>query len=297
MDVALGTPTTAGLDQALEVLRGWQLPGTPFQLHPGDLGWSRRLGVEQSAAAVRTWSRDGRLLALGLLDGPGLLRLGIDPDAQHDHDLARRLAADVADPGRGVLPPGEAAVECPPGSLLHDLLGGLGWGLDEPWAVLRRDLADPVEASTLRVEPVGPGSLLTWTAVLRAAFDVPELTDEAARDRWDAMASGPASVDARFLLGHDQDDHAVAAVGAWSAGPGSDGVLEPMGVHPGHRGRGHGRSIVLAAAAALRDLGSAAAVVATPAVNVGGVATYVAAGFERLPDRRDRVRPTADVGR
>lgn len=229
MTVALGTPTAAGLDQAIEVLRGWQLPGTPVQLHPGDLGWARRLGGDQAAAGARTWSRDGRLLALGLVDGPGLLRLAIAPDAQHDHELARQLAADLADPGRGVLPSGAAAVECPPGSLVHDLLGGLGWGLDEPWAVLSRDLAAPVEAPALRVEEVGPDTVLAWTEVLRAAFDAPLLADEAARARWDALTSGPASADARFLLGHDEDDRAVTAVGVWSAGPGRSGLLEPMG--------------------------------------------------------------------
>ena len=55
--------------------------GRRCRLHPGDLGWFWRFGAEATAAAVRTWSRDGRILAVGLLDGPGLLRLTIAPDA------------------------------------------------------------------------------------------------------------------------------------------------------------------------------------------------------------------------
>ncbi|UPK73036.1 hypothetical protein MU582_11295 [Nocardioidaceae bacterium SCSIO 66511] len=43
----------------------------------------------------------------------------------------------------------------------------------------------------------------------------------------------------------------------------------------------------IAAVAGLRELGSSSALVATPASNRGGVATYLSAGFERLPDRRD----------
>jgi len=68
--------------------------------------------------------------------------------------------------------------------------------------------------------------------------------------------------------------------------PGRPGLREPMGVHREHRGRGHGRAITLAAAAALRELGSASTVVA-PSPNAGGIATYVSAGFTRLADAHD----------
>nr|BFE81799.1 hypothetical protein GCM10020093_044000 [Planobispora longispora] len=69
----------------------------------GDLGWFWRFGAEATAAAVRTWSRDGRILAVGLLDHPRLLRLAVAPDAQRDEELARRLVEDVTGPERGVL--------------------------------------------------------------------------------------------------------------------------------------------------------------------------------------------------
>ena len=116
-----------------------------------------------------------------------------------------------------------------------------------------------------------------------AAFDNSTFTDE----RWRTMAEGPAYADARCLVAYDGEDNAVAAVTVWSAGPGRPGLLEPLGVHRDHRGHGHGRAISLAAAAALRELGASSAVVDTPSANVGAVATYVAAGFQRLPEVRD----------
>ena len=85
----LETPDVTGLDEAVRALREWQHDSSPFQLHPGDVGWFWRFGGEATAAAVRTWRRDGRLLAVGLLDEPDLLRLTIAPDARHDEELAR----------------------------------------------------------------------------------------------------------------------------------------------------------------------------------------------------------------
>lgn len=103
----LGNPGVDGLSEAVGVLREWQYDGAPMQLHPGDLGWFWRFGAEATAAAIRTWSRDGQILAVGLLDGPTLLRLTIAPDAQRDEGLAHQLVADVSGPERGVLPAGK----------------------------------------------------------------------------------------------------------------------------------------------------------------------------------------------
>lgn len=72
--------------------------------------------------------------------------------------------------------------------------------------------------------------------------------------------------------------------------PGRPGLLEPVGVHRDHRGRGYGRALTVAAAAALRELGSSSALVCTPSSNVGAVAAYRSAGFQDLPEVHDRVR-------
>ena len=68
---------------------------------------------------------------------------------------------------------------------------------------------------------------------------------------------------------------------------GRPGLLEPMGVHREYRGHGYGTAISVAAAAALRELGSSSATVCTASSNVGAVATYKSAGFQQLPDVRD----------
>ncbi|MFC5058266.1 GNAT family N-acetyltransferase [Saccharothrix xinjiangensis] len=287
MAITLGVPGVDELGETAGVLREWQREGAPVQLHPGDLGWFRRFGAEATAAAVRTWSRDGRVLALGLLDGPGLLRLAVAPGARRDVELAGRLVEDLTGPERGVLPEGEACVETPGDALVRDLLAERGWLPDEPWTPLRRDLAGPVEDPGVRVEVVGPEGARVRAEVQRASFEGSTFTEE----RWRAMAAGSPYAEARCLVARDERDEAVAAVTVWSAGPGRPGLLEPMGVRPDHRGRGHGRAITLAAAAALRELGSSSAVVCTPSSNVGAVATYRSAGFRRLPESLDLRRP------
>jgi ribosomal protein S18 acetylase RimI-like enzyme len=286
MAMVLGKPEVDGLSEALGVLREWQDDGAPMQLHPGDLGWFWRSGAQATAAAVRTWSRGGQILAVGLLDGPGLLRLTIAPDAQRDEELARQLVEDVTRPERGVLPEGKVNIEAPRGALVHDLLAEDGWNTDEPWTPLRRDLTEPVKDPGVRIEVIGPEQAHVFAAVYRAAFDGSRFTDE----RWHAMAAGLPYADARCLVAYDDRGNAVAAVTVWSAGPGRPGLLEPMGVHREHRRRGYGEAITRAAAAALRELGSSSALVCTPSSNTGAVATYRSAGFQQRPEVRDRYR-------
>lgn len=282
----LATPGVDRLGEVLGVLREWQYDGAPMQLHPGDLGWSWRFGAAATAAALRTWRRDGRILAIGLSDDAKLLRLTTAPDARRDEELARQLVADIARPERGVLSEGRVCVEAPAGALVQELLIGAGWHADEPWTPLCRDLTEPVKDPGLRIEVVGPERASARAAVQRASFESSTFTDE----RWHAMAAGLPYADARCLVGYDDRGDAVAAVTVWSAGPGRPGLLEPMGVHRDHRGHGYGTAITVAAAAALRDLGSSSAIVYTPSANVGAVATYRSAGFQQLPEIRDLSR-------
>ncbi|MFF8568424.1 GNAT family N-acetyltransferase [Streptomyces albidoflavus] len=286
MTMVLGTPTVDGVRGAMAALREWQDDEAPMQLHPGDIGWHHRFGPAGTAPAIRTWSRDGQLLAVGLLDSPTLLRMTVAPDRFQDEDLARRLVEDFSLPGRGVLPEGAASVEAPPGLLLHALLSEEGWGTDEPWTPLFRDLTAPVDAPAVRIEPLGPEQAQDFADVLRSAFDTSRPTSEYRH----AMATGPFSADARCLGAYDDQGSVAAVVTVWSAGPGKPGLVEPMGVHEDHRGRGYGRAISVAGAAALRELGSSSARVCTPSSNAGAVGTYRAAGFEGRPEVRDRVR-------
>lgn len=272
------TPTTDALGGVVESLGLWQLDGAPMQLHPGDVGWFWTAGAEATAAALRTWSRDGRLLAVGMLDGHDLLRLAIAPEAHHDEVLARQLVADLTDPARGVLPEGEVFVEAPRGALVRDLLTEAGWGFGDHWTPLRLDLSEPVAPAGLRVEVVGPSQVAERTAVHRSAFASARFTPEL----WHQMVAGPAYRSARCLVGYDESGEPVAAATVWSAGEGRPGILEPMGVHADHRGHGHGREITRAASAN----------VCTPSTLEGAVPTYVSAGFVPGPELPDLTRAT-----
>lgn len=65
MATEFDTPEVLELDDVVRALSRWQRDDAPIQLHPGDLGWHWRLGAEVLAGAVRTWSRDGEILAAG----------------------------------------------------------------------------------------------------------------------------------------------------------------------------------------------------------------------------------------
>lgn len=275
MPTELSKPGVDELTEALRVLRGWQHDGMPVQLHSGDLGWQRRFGAAATAEAVRTWSRDGRTLAIGMLDSPELLRVAIAPEADHDEELAARMLADLTT----VLPKGDIYAEARFGAAFRKLLAEDGWESDEPWTPLRRNLAEPVEDCGLRIETIGPDRAEVRAMVQRAAFDRSTFTTE----RWHDMAAGPEYANARCLVAYDDQDAAVAAATVWSAGPGRAGLLEPVGVHRDHRHRGYGRAVSVAAAGALREMGASSAIVCTRSSNVGAVATYRSAGFEELP--------------
>ena len=286
MTLELRTPTVDELGTVVRDLARWQSDDAPLQLHPGDIGWYARLGVAASAAAVRTWSRTGQIVAIGLLDGADLLRMTLAPQAHRDLPLAEAIVADIVDPHRGVLPAGAAIVEAPTGAVVKDVLTEAGWSDDEPWTPLRRDLSEPVEDPGLRIETVGPEQASDWAAIVRSAFGSTTFTDQ----RWHAMSAGAAHADARSLLGYDRQGAPVAAITVWSAGPGRPGLIEPMGVHTEHRGHGYGRAITVAGAGVLQDLGASSAEVCTESARVGAVATYRSAGFHPDPERTDRRR-------
>lgn len=285
MATALSTPGPDELGHVLATLRAWQTADGPPHLHPGDVGWHHARGAERTASDLRTWSRDGRPLALGMLDGPDVLRTAVEPGLAQDEELAATVAEDLGDPERGVLPEGEVFVEARSATRLRTELTTRGWSAGEPWVPLRRDLATPVEAPGLSVERVGPDTVAEYTAVHRSAF-TGALTDE----RFTTLASGPAYAEAVSLLGRDEAGAAVAAVTVWSTGPGRPGLIEPLAVHRGQRRRGYGRALCLAAAATLQAMGSSSADVCTEGSRTGAVATYVSAGYRRFPDVPDLQR-------
>jgi ribosomal protein S18 acetylase RimI-like enzyme len=284
--IELSKPTLNELNDTVQALREWQQDGEVIQLHPGDLGWYGRFGPEDTIDAIRRWSVDGKVVAIGLLDGSDLLRVAIDPKVEGDPELAKQMALDITQPERGVLPEGSAYVETRSGDLLRQQLIDQGWSSGDTWTSLRLDLSEPVEDSGLRIETVSPDQAHVRTAVQRAAFENSTFTEE----NWHAMAAGLPYSDARCLIAYDDDNNPVAIATVWSAGEGKPGLIEPLGVDPSHRGKGYGKSITLAAANALREMGASSATVSTDSANIAAVATYKSAGFKELPEIRDLQR-------
>ncbi len=279
----LSTPAVTEFDEVLAALRDWQHDKAPLELHPGDLGWACAHGVEKLVSSVRTWSRDGRIVAVGFLDQPDLLRLAVAPDLQRDEATARVLIEDLTTPERGVLPAGAAYLAAANGTLVKELLLAEGWETDDPWTPLSLDLSEPVKDPGLRIEVADSKSAHVWIAVTLAAWEKSKFT----MDRWHALAAGPAFADARFLIAYNDQDTPVANIGVWSAGPGKPGLIEPLGTHRDHRHQGHGRAVTLAGAVALRAMGSSSAFVCTQSSLAGAVATYKSAGFTPGAERLD----------
>ncbi|SEB35179.1 Acetyltransferase (GNAT) family protein [Paramicrobacterium humi] len=283
MEIRCARPDTADIESVASALAQWQTDDGPFQLHPGDVGWFCRFGAATAAAALRAWRDESRVLAVGLLDGPTLLRLAIAPDARDDEYLARRIAEDIDSPQRGVLPGGAVSVEAPRGTRVRALLGEAGWDADEAWTPLGRDLTVPVEDPGIRTDLVRASTAHLRAAVQRAAFAGSTFTEDA----WRAMADSPLYEDARCLVAFEATGAAVAIVTVWSAGPGRPGLIEPLGVHRDYRRRGYGTAIALAASAALREMGASRATVCTPSSNAAAIAAYVSAGLTSLPETHD----------
>ena len=287
MSITVRGATVESLGEVVEAVALWQHTGGPVQLHPGDLGWAWRDGAEQLAAVLRVWTRDGQILAVGMGDDE-VVRLAVAPSVGDDAEFAARMVADLSNPAGAAR---ADVVEARFGTALRDLLHRNGWVADDPWTPLSRDLAEPVEDCGLRVEIGDAHNAEDRVAVQRAAFDNSTFSLE----RWHALAAAPPYRRARCLVGYDRDDVAVAAATVWSAGEGRPGLIEPLGAHRNHRGRGHGRAITVAAASALQQMGSSSATVCTPSSNARGVAAYVSAGFRQHPEVTDFRRLTSSA--
>lgn len=281
------------LEHVGQALAQWLSDDGPVQLHPGDLGWHSLKGTPATADAVRVWSNDERILAVSLLDGPGLLRFAVHPEHRDDAVLAQRIGDDVAAPDIGMLAPGAAVIEVRGVPALDESLAARGWSLDEPWTPLRRDLRLPIEEPDIRIESIAPGETEDWWRVHWSAFRGTRLPAERLRnliDGWGRASEGPFFASARILSALNESGETVAVTAVWSAGEGRPGLIEPMGVHREQRGHGYGTRVTRAAATALRDMGSSSASVATESSNIGAVATYVSAGFEAMTPVRDWAR-------
>ena len=227
------------------------------------------------------WGRDGQVLAVGLVDGPGSCDWR-SRQAEHDRsgppDGRRREPAGARRPA-----PGEGLRR---GEIRRIVPGAAAQGrvADEPWTPLQRDLAvgrglrravrgDRSEAGRVR------------SAVQRAAFE----RSTFAEDRWHAMASGPAyqtpgvSSPMTGTTPRWRPQRCGRPAGARAAR--ADGRAPRSSRsrlrHGDHRRRSATRGNSARRARSCVPRGS----------NVGAVATYGSAGFRQLPDVRTCAGP------
>lgn len=282
--VRTGRGDAAELSAALD---SWTPVTWAGQLHSGDLGWQLRFEDELVDGSLLV-ARDGAgVAAVGLVDGPGALRLAVDPRRLHDP----HLAAVLADGCEALLAAhdGEALVDAAPLAGVGAALADRGWRADgDPWVALHRSLHGVGAERPPRVHPLaGEADVADRVAVQRAAFE----SSTFSVPRWRLMAAGPAYDRQLDLLARDEDGTPVAAGTAWSAGPGRCGLLEPVGTHRDHQRRGHGARLVGALCAALAAVGASSVAVGTPASNTGAVRAYTKAGFAPLGILTEMRRP------
>lgn len=299
MSISLETPGPDQLVELAEELARWQQIPWTGQLHPGDLGWHSSVGADRSARDLRVWRNGARVVALGMLDGPGLIRLAIAPDCTADTSLAEAMAHDLENPA-GLLPEGPVnVIEARGATALQSELRRRGWAEDEEWTPLVLELTDEprwerLETSGLRIESVGAEGAAEWTAAHWSSFKGTPYTHEAQAGfvrRWSTLMTGPLAPRAQSLIGYDPAGAAVAVTTVWNAGEGRPGLVEPMGVHRDHQGKGYGVAITQAAAMALHQAGASAAAVVAENSNPAALATYTAAGFTAAPSVCDLARP------
>lgn len=282
MGLKMLIPTAAQVADLVDELASWQHDGLPLQLHPGDVGWYAMRGLESTAQSLRVWADRESIYAIGLLDGPDLIRLALHPNYVHIQPLAEQIHADLISPAGQIFTSPSASIEARGATALGQVLQGNGWTPGEAWTPLRRSLDTPVYLPELTFRRVDASQARQWMEVHLKAFRAQDFSAaDLARavQRWHTMASTPIYAQGQCLTAYDSDMTPLAVAAVWSAGSGRPGLLEPIAVHPASRGQGYGTAISLAAAAELRSMGASSALVCTPSDNTAAVATYLAAEF------------------
>jgi ribosomal protein S18 acetylase RimI-like enzyme len=157
----------------------------------------------------------------------------------------------------------------------------------EPWVHLYQPLS-PVAGNH---PDLSEADIADRVAVQRAAFEKSTFTVA----RWQAMRASPAGHLCVEVLVRTPDGEAASAVTGWLAGQGKCALIEPMGTHPAHRGKGYGREALRRVGDALAARGASAVCVFTPASNTAAVALYRSVGYTVIGELRHSFRLGEDA--
>lgn len=273
--VELGGRELAGA--AIEALAAWApRHAAVTSLHAGDVGWHLRLDDADLADTIVVVRDGADVVAVALLESAGL-RPTVRTDRLDDLGLADALGSLAVSLAES-LPGREVFCDAHTESALRSWLAARGWELDpDPWAALFRPLtpADATLGAGLAEALDSDDDVRDRVDVQFNAFQHSTFTVH----RWQQMAGGPAFRPELDLLRRDADGTPVAAATAWAAGPGQVGILEPVGTHRDHVGRGHGRAVTLATIGALARTGAGGVAVQTPLSNAAAVRAYESCGL------------------
>jgi len=266
-------PAADEIPETDAILKNWEgRGGTACGFQSGDLGWMLRHGRENTAKMLSVWrSSIGVIGAVAIAEGRDGIWLQIAPALMQDGSLADKIADDIECRGWN-------NVMCPssPAAIRREL-GFRLFSIDQdPWLHLWKPLDDGDIQEIPGVVSTATESLIEMrVAVQRAAFERSTFT----REKWDQTAEGPSFTRELDLIALNEEGIGVSAVTAWLPGPGSCGVIEPMGTSREYHRQGHGRRVLLGAFAELRKNGALSVRVVPPQSNGAAVATYLAVGF------------------
>jgi ribosomal protein S18 acetylase RimI-like enzyme len=284
---------------AISALSDWAPRHSPATtLHAGDVGWHLRLDDADLDGIVAVARDDSDVVAVAVVEPDGM-RATHRPDRSDDGSLAAALGdlaqslASASPSARAPCAGTEFVCDVPQHSAIRAWLVEAGWDLDPaPWALLYRPLsADDAEvgarlaASVSTEQDIEDRVAVQFNAFTSSTFTV---------SRWRQMAAGPGYRRDLDLLRRDESGTAVAGATAWTAGPGRVGILEPVGAHRDHAGRGHGSAVTLAAIGALARSGASGVGVQTPLSNTAAVRAYQRCGL-RVIDHLHAVRYSLPV--
>lgn len=247
------------------------------QLHVGDVGWYLRLDDTTVNAGLHVWrGEDGKVAAVGLQHGDAMLLTAIQPRRRYDVELGEQMADDATT----LLSAADGYLDAPQPSAVRTELARRGWDLDpDPWPILYRSLTasdrDRIDPDATTVSDAG---LARDRLALQQAMFENSKSDSHSWGRMRDLTSYRPDLDVMIRQG----DGYVAAATGWWAGEGKCGLLEPVGSHRDHRGRGYGRRVVLATLSALAVVGASGAAVFTPGSNKAALQLYRSCGFRAV---------------
>ena len=277
------------LDRIDRVLREWEpTGGCGGTLQAGDLGWKMRFGRQEAAESLLEWrSPEVGTVAVMCQNSPSDWWLAIDPTHDRDRTLADSIADWAMEENAGA--PVSTDGPGPPAAWRQVFIEQGFEATTDTWAHLWKPLsaADVVDVPGVEVTAANQQAIADRVAVQTAAFVNSTFTVK----KWHAMADGPSFQPEFDLLARDDAGVPVSAITVWLPGVGKCGMIEPMGTHPDHRQRGHGRRVVLAACGALARAGASSVCVVTPESDAPAIGVYRAAGFRRIGRLSFMVRP------